>query len=128
MQADITYIKDLPVYRHEQLYHLFDHPEGVGIPETNCQFTTEEKIPVQDARPIRDRFSLEVEGFEFPFVPTAYPLSGQYLESPDADKTHLLSYINESLGFVKGHLKASKVICFDWRVFRIMALNSVSGP
>lgn len=122
MQISLEFLSELPLFETEKPYELFLHEIPEELPKTNCEYTTHNDIPIVDARSVDKVFSLDDCGFSF--LPAAgYPApSIEEFESVNATDI-IVSYLEDTISFVSRHIKADRILCFDWRVGFIFLLN-----
>lgn len=117
MTATLKYLADLPSYREEKPYTLYGFPEGVA-PKSNCEFETRDDVAVHNARGCEEKFTLDRSGFEFHTAPSNCRLAAQVFES-SLERESVWRYLKETIEYSQHQLEASKVLCFDWRVYKI---------
>lgn len=115
MLATLKYLADIPLYEEEKPYTLYGFPDDVQ-PKSNCEFVIRDNIPVQDARGHESDFKLDGCGFEFHHKPSYCDLRPQIFENA-SERELVWQYLKETIRLVQETLHASKVLCFDWRVW-----------
>jgi hypothetical protein len=71
---------------------------------------------VQDSRSEEEQFSLEVQGFTWLLCPSEYIQVASSFENARSPGDTVMSYLKETISFVKKAKGAQRVIAFDWRV------------
>jgi hypothetical protein len=71
---------------------------------------------VQDSRLEEEQFSLEVQGFTWLLCPSEYIQVASSFENASSPGDTVMSYLKETISFVKKATGAQRVIAFDWRV------------
>lgn len=115
MHDTLQFLCELPVYKEEQPYELYGFPEQQSEKRTNCIFEAK-AVTVADVRNMNDAPQLEEHGFKFIQHISSCRPEASHFETVGGDKTIQLAYLEETIALVQHELKATKVICFDWRV------------
>ncbi len=103
--AEIQYLSPDPLYDKERPYSIAAQPPP-GIKRTNI-VQAGVKTRIHNARGKEDQFSLHVNGFEWTSHNLDYGL--------DSDQA-IDRYLDEMGSFLQRHLKASRVIVYDFVV------------
>ncbi len=78
-------------------------------------FVIHANIPVNAIRGRESEYSLEECGFEIHNRPSSCQLVSQTFENVEGREL-VWQYLKETIAVAEETLKASKVLCFDWRV------------
>ena len=117
MTAKLKYISDLPLYKEEKPFTLYGFPDDL-VPQSNCHFEIRDDVRVNNARGREADFTLDNCGFEFHTAPSTCRLTAQVFENP-LEREAVWQYLKETIDFAQHHLRATKALCFDWRVGRL---------
>jgi hypothetical protein len=120
MKAKLKFFSTSEHFDAEKPYELFLDAVPRGIPATNCEFCTEQ-VDLQDIREMPVRPTLDKEGYEVLDSESAILRDAKQLDDPDiAD-----AYLGETIRLIQTSCRASKVICYDWRVRFTLALSGI---
>lgn len=107
--ASLCFLEQLPLYRHEKPYRIIPSAEETyQYSVTNIVPQFHENIRIADVRERRSELSLNKHGFQVLSHASKYPVLD--------DLPLIAGYKNEVDELLAKHLKAEKVICFDFRV------------
>lgn len=115
MRISLEFLSELPQFKMEKPYEIFMQQIPAGLPKTNCEYSKHSNIQIRDVRATGKTFTLD--DFGFTFLPaTGHPApTTKEFESEDS-KDVVLHYLEETISFVARHVKADRILCFDWRV------------
>ena len=116
MRASLRFLKDQSLYESIQPYKLHGFPEVEATSQTNCIYEDVHDIYIEDIRESLDDFRIDRAGFEFIKQPSNYDLKAEYFEVAGQGEKIIVSYVKETMGLVRRHMKAKRVIAIDWRV------------
>ncbi len=102
--AQMNYLAD--DMEEKPVYYLYPPPPGV--PQRNGRYTTH-AVPIHDARPIVDQFSLDAQGLSFTRQETQV---GNFYDAQEVQRV----YYPEVAALVKRLTGAEKVLVFDHNV------------
>ncbi|OKO93438.1 hypothetical protein PENSUB_12501 [Penicillium subrubescens] len=115
VHAAIGHLSNPKQFVGEKPYEIFIDTQP-GRPKTNMKFALCDGIPVKDVRfHGREQFSLDKNGFEFVNHSFDDQITINSIKQSGGDAA-LQSYLKPLQVFLQQHLKADKVILYDWRV------------
>ena len=115
----LSFLSDIPLYDIEKPYTLFNLPQE-AIKPSNCVFFDQDCIPVKDLRGHEHSVTLEKNGFTFLRYTSRLTPSSYAFQSTRSDDPFVKNYLEETMQLIKSHVKADRVLCFDWRVGPIL--------
>lgn len=126
MITTLKFLAESPRFEYEKPYEMFGYPQIPAEQRSNCTYVTFKDIQLSDVRGSDNDFSLEECGFQFIKHESRCRLSSKHFEMPGDDPSPVVGdYLEETMDKVREHLKASKVVCFDWRVSGLQVLSDI---
>lgn len=120
MTASFHFLSESPLFGTEKPYEVFMRSIPDGLPKTNCEYTTHSGIRVRDAREETQEITLGDHGFCFLRADSfPAPTMGCF---ENGEEHKVVEYLRNTVTFVHRHIKADKILCFDWRVRAILSL------
>lgn len=117
MLTSLTFLNDSPLYKTEKPYYFVEKlPEVPDSMMSNCRYEKRDNISVIDVRGMKDKFTLEENGWEYLRHQSTVSLDPDaYLGESHCQET-VEKYLAECVEVVQARYNGSKIICFDWRV------------
>jgi hypothetical protein len=115
MYAKIGFLVDLPLYEEEQPYELYGFPTKSSEVQSNCVLE-DKTVSAEDVRGQEWNFTLEGAGFKVINHVSNCELIAEHFEKAPEGNSVVDRYLEETLELVKREFKATRAICFDWRV------------
>ena len=116
MLTGLNFLKDLPTYATDKPYYFVE--QFTELPQsltTNCQYETKDVV-LQDARGTESQFSLERNGWEYLKHGSKVSLDIEAYLGSHHSQDIVNEYLLECVQLIQARFKASRIICFDWRV------------